>query len=157
MHLSGMHTEGQFHWMKVLDCSRCIFKKCRKVKKDGEVLHIEEERCYKDYETMALEEAKREDGIDFVVVVTPNASHYEICKAFLNAGIHVVCDKPVTTTYEKAVELQKLAEEKITVIHGYLYLYGTCDCKVCKRSDCFWCNWRCPCCYGRISAGMACI
>ena len=87
-------------------------RNAEKSKKMGEVLHIEEERCYKDYETMALEEAKREDGIDFVVVVTPNASHYEICKAFLNAGIHVVCDKPVTTTYEKAVELQKLAEEK---------------------------------------------
>ncbi len=85
-------------------------RNAEKSKKMGEVLHIEEERCYKDYETMALEEAKREDGIDFVVVVTPNASHYEICKAFLNAGIHVVCDKPVTTTYEKAVELQKLAE-----------------------------------------------
>ena len=60
-------------------------RNAEKSKKMGEVLHIEEERCYKDYETMALEEAKREDGIDFVVVVTPNASHYEICKAFLNA------------------------------------------------------------------------
>lgn len=87
-------------------------RNAEKSKKMGEILHIEEERCYKDYETMAKEEAKREDGIDFVVVVTPNASHYEICKAFLNVGIHVACDKPVTTSYEKALELQKLAEEK---------------------------------------------
>ena len=51
-------------------------------------------------------EGEREDGIDFVTVVTPNQSHYEICRAFLEAGIHVVCDKPVTTTYRQAKELE---------------------------------------------------
>lgn len=47
-----------------------------------------------------------------MVVVTPNVSHYEICKAFLNAGIHVACDKPVTVTYAQAAELEALAKEK---------------------------------------------
>ena len=47
-----------------------------------------------------------------MVVVTPNVSHYEICKAFLNAGIHVSCDKPVTVTYAQAAELEALAKEK---------------------------------------------
>lgn len=69
----------------------------------------------------------------FVVIVTPNASHYEICKAFLNAGIHVVCDKPVTTTYEKAVELQKLAEEKsLLFMVTYTYMGHS---RVVARSD----------------------
>lgn len=69
-------------------------------------------RCYADYREMAEKEAARDDGIDFVVVVTPNVSHYEICKAFLNAGIHVSCDKPVTVTYAQAAELEALAKEK---------------------------------------------
>lgn len=75
-------------------------------------LGIEPDRCYADYQTMAQEEGGRADGIDFMVVVTPNRSHYEICRAFLEAGIHVACDKPVTTTYAHAKELEELAEEK---------------------------------------------
>lgn len=78
----------------------------------AEQLHVNPERCYVDYKTMAEKEAEREDGIDFVVVVTPNHSHFEICKTFLEAGIHVACDKPVTTSLAQAQELQKLAEEK---------------------------------------------
>ncbi len=61
---------------------------------------------------MAAAESAREDGIDFVVVTTPNSSHYEISKAFLEAGINVASDKPVTTEGEQARELKKLAEEK---------------------------------------------
>ena len=68
----------------------------------AESLGISPDRCYEDYQTMARAEGEREDGIDFVTVVTPNQSHYEICRAFLEAGIHVVCDKPVTTTYRQA-------------------------------------------------------
>lgn len=59
-------------------------RNAEKSKKMGEVLHIEEERCYKDYETMALEEAKREDGIDFVVVVTPNGVNQLVQDAIRN-------------------------------------------------------------------------
>ena len=78
----------------------------------AESLGISPDRCYEDYQTMARAEGEREDGIDFVTVVTPNQSHYEICRAFLEAGIHVVCDKPVTTTYRQAKELEALAEDK---------------------------------------------
>lgn len=78
----------------------------------AECLGIDRDRCYEDYLVMAQAEGKREDGIDFVVVVTPNRSHYEICKAFLEAGIHVACDKPVTTSLCQAKELEALAKEK---------------------------------------------
>ena len=87
-------------------------RSAEKSKQMAETLHLDEARCYADYQTMAQEEAKREDGIDFVVVVTPNHSHYEICKAFLEAGIHVACDKPVTTSLAQAQELRDLAAEK---------------------------------------------
>ena len=55
---------------------------------------------------------KREDGIDFVAITTPNYTHYEIAKSFLQAGINVACDKPLTFTFQEADELDKLAKEK---------------------------------------------
>lgn len=60
-----------------------------KSRQTAQELGVDPARCYADYREMAEKEAARDDGIDFVVVVTPNVSHYEICKAFLNAGIHV--------------------------------------------------------------------
>ncbi len=90
----------------------CFSRTPEKSKSQGEALGLEPERCYTNYREMAQAEGKREDGIDFVVVVTPNATHYEICKAFLEAGIHVACDKPLATDSAQAEELQKLAQEK---------------------------------------------
>lgn len=90
----------------------CFSRSPEKTKAQGEALGLEAARCYADYKEMAAAESKREDGIDFVVVVTPNATHYEICKAFLEAGIHVACDKPLATDSAQARELADLAEEK---------------------------------------------
>ena len=70
----------------------CFSRSPEKTRALGEELGLDPERCYADYREMARAEAQREDGIDFVVVVTPNVTHYEICKAFLEAGIHVSCD-----------------------------------------------------------------
>jgi len=78
----------------------------------ADILDIDITRCYADYLHMAKAEADRPDGIDFVVVVTPNATHYEICKTFLRYGINVVCDKPLALTYREAAELRDLAREK---------------------------------------------
>ncbi len=74
-------------------------------------LGIEPSRAYASYSEMAQLERQRDDGIRFVVVVTPNASHYAICKAFLQKGIHVVCDKPLTVHSEEAAELAYLSEQ----------------------------------------------
>ena len=93
----------------------------------AEELGISTDRCYEDYRAMARAEGEREDGIDFVVVVTPNQSHYEICRAFLEAGIHVVCDKPGTTTYRQAKELEALAEDRgllFMVTYTYMGYYA---------------------------------
>lgn len=90
----------------------CFSRDAGKSRKQGEELGIDPKRCYATYEEMAKAEAQREDGIDFVVIVTPNHTHYEIAKAFLEAGIHVSCDKPLTTSAEEALHLQKLAAEK---------------------------------------------
>jgi predicted dehydrogenase len=61
---------------------------------------------------MAEAEAKRKGGIDFAVVVTPNASHYAAARAFLSRGIHVVCDKPLVFEVKEAEELAALAKAK---------------------------------------------
>jgi predicted dehydrogenase len=63
------------------------------------------ERSYDDYARMAREEAARADGIDFAIVATPNHLHYPVASAFLDAGIHVICDKPLALTVEEAEDL----------------------------------------------------
>lgn len=77
----------------------------------GHALGLSGDRLYPDYETMAKQESERKDGIDFVVIVTPNATHYPIAKAFLSRGINVVCDKPLTFEVAEAEELAMLARK----------------------------------------------
>ena len=74
-------------------------------------LRIQAERVYWDYTTMAAAEAKREDRIDAVVIVTPTAGHYEVAKAFLQAGLNVICDKPLCLSLAEARELKSLADK----------------------------------------------
>ena len=90
----------------------CFSRDPEKSRVHGNALGLDTERCYESYKEMALAEGKRKDGIDFVVVVTPNATHYEVCKAFLEAGIHVACDKPLATDSSQAEELKRIADEK---------------------------------------------
>ena len=80
-------------------------------------------RCYPDYQTMFAEESKREDGIEAVSIATPNGMHYTVCKAALEAGLHVVCEKPLCFTSEQAEELVALAKEKNRVV-GVTYGYS---------------------------------
>lgn len=86
-------------------------------------LGVAAERCYPDYATMFAEEAKREDGIEAVSIATPNGMHYTVCKAALEAGLHVVCEKPLCFTSEQAEELVALTKEKNRVV-GVTYGYS---------------------------------
>jgi predicted dehydrogenase len=85
-------------------------------------LGIEADRSYADYRAMAAAEAARADGIDLVVVATPNDSHVEIVTAFLEAGIAVACEKPLATDSAGAAALVELAAERdqvLAVAHCY--------------------------------------
>ena len=85
-------------------------------------LRIAPDRSYDDFAAMARAEAAREDGIDVVAVVTPNHMHYAPSKAFLDAGIHVICDKPLTSTMEDARDLAASVERAgvvFAVTHNY--------------------------------------
>ena len=85
---------------------------------------VSEDRVYSGYEEMAAAETSRADGIDFVSIVTPTDTHYAIAKCFLEHGVHVVCDKPVTTTLEECLELQRIAAEK-GLLFGVAYTYAS--------------------------------
>ncbi len=74
------------------------------------------ERVYDDYREMSKREAARLDGVDVVAVVTPNDSHYEIAKAFLENGISVVCEKPLTNDSASAAELVAIAESNGVIL-----------------------------------------
>ncbi len=78
----------------------------------GRELGLADERLYRSFDEMAAAEAKRKDGIDFAVIVTPNAQHYPAAKAFLSRGIPVVCDKPLVFEVKEAEELAALARAK---------------------------------------------
>jgi len=85
-------------------------------------LHIAPERAYGSFAEMAAAEAKRPDRIDAVSIVTPNHVHFGPAKAFLEAGIHVICDKPLTTTVEDAVALAGIVK-KSGLIFGLTHNY----------------------------------
>ena len=111
----------------------CFSRSIDKCRETGAQLGVAEDRCYVSFEQMAKAEAERPDGIDFVVVVTPNVSHYPVCKAFLEAGIHVSCDKPLCLTVEQAEELEQLAEKKnLLFMVTYTYM-GHVTAKHIKR------------------------
>ena len=91
----------------------------------GQRLGLDRERLYRDHNEMAEQEAAREDGIDYVIICSPNYAHYAAAKAFLERGIHVVCDKPLTVTVEEAEELAQLAQEK-GLLFAVSYAYAQC-------------------------------
>jgi predicted dehydrogenase len=80
------------------------------------------ERAYTSYQEMAAQEAALPDGIDFAMITVPNHLHYPVARAFLEQGIHVVCDKPMTFNLEEARSLVELVEQKkliFALTHNY--------------------------------------
>lgn len=81
-----------------------------KALESGRALGLAEDRIYASFEEMAKREARLKNGIDAVAIVTPNHVHYPAAKAFLKRGIHVICDKPLTSTLADAKKLAKAVE-----------------------------------------------
>jgi predicted dehydrogenase len=87
----------------------------------AEELHVP--RAYRSFEAMAREESKRTDGIEVVSIVTPNHMHHAPAKAFLEAGIHVICDKPLTTNLGDAVDLENTVS-RTGLVFGLTHNYS---------------------------------
>jgi predicted dehydrogenase len=77
----------------------------KRAKASAAELRIAPDRAYGSFQEMAAKEAARGDRIDVVAIVTPNHMHHPAAKAFLEAGIHVICDKPLTASLDDALEL----------------------------------------------------
>jgi predicted dehydrogenase len=95
-----------------------------KSRQQGDALYLDPGRIYGSYREMAEKEAALAEGdrIDFVSIVTPNYLHYDVAKTFIEAGIHVVCDKPMTNSLEDAEDLCKLVAKHDVVFaltHNY--------------------------------------
>ncbi|MEO0498369.1 MAG: Gfo/Idh/MocA family oxidoreductase [Pseudomonadota bacterium] len=81
----------------------------QRARASAEALGVSAQRSYDDFRTMAERESTRPDGIDAVSIVTPNHMHYAAAREFLRRGIHVICDKPLTSDLEDARRLAAIA------------------------------------------------
>ena len=91
-----------------------------KAQASGEALGLP--RIYDDFKAMAIREARLKDGIEAVSIVTPNHVHFAAAREFLKRGIHVICDKPLTSTLADAKKLVKAAESSdalFVLTHNY--------------------------------------
>ena len=117
VHRIAARMDGEFQLV-----AGALSANAEKALASGEELGLDPERVYGSYQEMAKAEAARPDGIEAVAIVTPNHVHYPAAKAFLEAGIHVICDKPLTSSLADAKKLAALVEKsgKVFVLtHNY--------------------------------------
>ena len=93
-----------------------------KAMRSGLAIGLDPARTYADYHEMARKEAQREDGVEVVSIVTPNSEHLGAALAFIESGVHVICDKPLTTTLQNALNL-KAAVQRSGCIFAITYNY----------------------------------
>ncbi|WP_119255239.1 Gfo/Idh/MocA family protein [Shinella zoogloeoides] len=93
-------------------------------KESGREWLFDEDRAYTDYRVMAEREAARPDGIDAVAIATPNNSHHAIAVAFMEKGIDVISDKPLTTTLNDALDLVRRQKET-GLVFAVTYAYAS--------------------------------
>jgi predicted dehydrogenase len=84
----------------------------------GRDLRLDPSRTYGSFKEMAIREARLKDGIEAVSIVTPNHVHFEVAREFLKRGIHVICDKPLTSNLADAKKMKKAADES-----GALFIF----------------------------------
>ena len=87
-----------------------LSSKPRRAADSAAELGIDPRRAYASFEEMAKKEGKLKHGIEAVAIVTPNHLHCAVAKAFLEAGIHVICDKPLSSSLEDAEQIEKIVE-----------------------------------------------
>ena len=100
----------------------CFSSTSERSKASGATLGVREDRTYGDYTEMAKREARLKDGIEAVSIVTPNHMHFPVAREFLKRGIHVICDKPLTSTLQDAKKMVAAVEKSDAVFvltHNY--------------------------------------
>ncbi|MBX2835452.1 MAG: Gfo/Idh/MocA family oxidoreductase [Gammaproteobacteria bacterium] len=92
--------------------------------KSGRAWMLDDDRIYTDYRDMAEREGARDDGIDAVVIATPNYLHHPVAMAFMDQGIHIISDKPLTLNSSLASELVE-KQKQTGVIFALTYAYAS--------------------------------
>ena len=96
----------------------------KKAKASGAELGLAPDRIYTDFREMAKAEARRADGIEVVSIVTPNHMHVPAALAFIEAGIHLICDKPLALNLKEAKQLEKALTKHPHVIFALTHNYS---------------------------------
>ena len=122
--IGGVHRIAATLDQQIEVVAGCFSRDPENTRITGAELYLDQNRCYNSYAEMAAAEAAlpENERIDFVSIVTPNISHFEIAKTFLDAGFHVVCDKPMTYSLDEAEALVKLVEDSglvFALTHNY--------------------------------------
>lgn len=122
--IGAVHRNAAFLDGRIALVAGAFSSDAEKSKASAKDFHIDPARAYASYEEMAKAEAKlpEDERIDFVSVVTPNFTHYDIASTFLKAGFNVICDKPMTYDLAQAKRLRKLVEKSgkvFALTHNY--------------------------------------
>ena len=102
VHRAGARLDGYYDIV-----ASALSSDPQRSRRTGRAIGVPEERAYPSWLELIESEATRKDRVDVIAVMTPNDSHYDICSAALDAGFHVVCDKPLTTDVTSAVSLAR--------------------------------------------------
>jgi predicted dehydrogenase len=97
VHRMAARLDGQYELV-----AGALSSDAERARRSGAALGLAPDRCYGDFRAMAKTEARHADGIEAVAIVTPNHMHAPVALAFLKAGIHVICDKPLAATLKDA-------------------------------------------------------
>lgn len=117
VHRIASRLDGRFQLV-----AGALSSTAEKSRASGAALGLAEDRCYDDFTAMAKRETRLKDGIEAVAIVTPNHMHYPAAREFLKRGIHVICDKPLTSTLAEAKKLVAAAERSnalFILTHNY--------------------------------------
>ncbi|RLJ40999.1 putative dehydrogenase [Litoreibacter meonggei] len=117
VHRIASRIDGRFELV-----AGALSSTAEKSKASGAALGLDEDRCYGDFTEMAKREARLKNGVEAVAIVTPNHVHYPAAREFLKRGIHVICDKPLTSTLADAKKLVAAAEKsdaQFILTHNY--------------------------------------
>ena len=120
VHRKAMALDGQYEWV-----AGALSSSPEKARASGRELGLADERNHADWQSLLADELRRDAGsrVDVVVIVTPNHVHFPVAKAFVDAGFHVVCDKPLVHTSADAAELVAAVKARGTVF-GVTYNYS---------------------------------
>ena len=117
VHRIASRIDGRFELV-----AGALSSTAEKSKASGAALGLDADRCYGDFAEMAKREARLKNGVEAVAIVTPNHVHYAAAREFLKRGIHVICDKPLTSTLADAKKLVTTAEKSdahFILTHNY--------------------------------------